>query len=471
MFPYIKTGGLADVVGALAPALAARGHEVQVFLPAYRRVLQGAAAAGAERSGALHVRMGAQEYAGELLTLRPAPGLTVHLVRRDAFYDRDDPYWDGVRDYPDNAERFIFFQKAVVAALLAQPQPVDIVHAHDWQTGLLPLLVRDAEHQAQRALARRTVFTTHNMIYPGIFPREAFALTNLPEALYAVNGVEYFGQISTMKAGLRYADRITTVSANYAREIQTPEHGCGLEGDVRRRAYALRGIRNGIDTRVWHPETDALLPARYSASNLAGKAVCRAALLRTNGWPEDWAGPVFCIISRMTGAKGHEVLLAQAGWFVRHGARLVVLGSGEARIERAWCELAAQQPETFWVGIKLDEPASHLTMAGADFFLMPSLTEPCGLTQMYAQAYGTIPLASRVGGLVDTVIDLDEMPATGTGLLFTPGTAGLESALERARRLFAAPALLGAARRRGMERDFSWALAVGAYERLYNETP
>jgi starch synthase len=469
MYPYVKTGGLADVVGALAPALAARGHDVTVFLPGYRAVMESPLVADARRTGRVLVRLGPDGFAGEIHTLSPRAGLTIHLVGREEYYDRRQLYWTGERDYDDNDARFIFFAKAVIEVLRTESQPVDIVHCHDWQTGLLPVLLRHSEQRGGLHLAKRTLFTVHNMIYQGVFPRRSFALTNLHESLNAMEGIEYYGQVSALKAGLMYADRVTTVSPTYAKEICTPAHAYGLDGVIRLRAGAVSGIRNGIDTSVWNPATDGMLAARYEANNVAGKAANRVALLRRLGWPEDQAGPVFAIISRLTQAKGHDLLLAALNHFRRHHCRLVVLGTGEAKFETAYRDFARRHPEVLAADTRFDEAWSHQVMAGADFFLMPSRTEPCGLTQMYAQVYGTIPLASRVGGLIDTVIDLETQPDKGTGLMFAPKPSGLAKAVDRALELFADKPRLAAVQQRAMRQDFSWDSVMGQYELLYGE--
>jgi starch synthase len=468
MFPYVKTGGLADVGGALATALAARGHEVTVFLPGYRAVVESPLAQDARRDAPVRVRLGDNEVAGDIFTVQPRPGLTLHLVARDEFFDRRHLYWNGEREYDDNDARFIFFQKAVLEVLRRGEVRADVVHAHDWQAGLLPLLLRNFEQgYGGTRLAERTVFTIHNIAYQGLFPRRSFALTNLHHSLNAMEGIEFFGRISLLKAGILYADQVTTVSANYAREIQTPEHGHGMEGVVRFRAAALHGIRNGIDTAVWNPARDALLPARFSADDLAGKTTCRERLLAEFGWPAKFAGPVFGMVSRITEAKGHDFVLGAADFFARNDCRLVVLGSGEAKLARALRELAAAHPDKIAVSIRLDEAMSHLVEAGTDFFLMPSRSEPCGLNQMYSLAYGTVPLVSRVGGLVDTVRDIDAEPELGTGIMFEPGVVGLTNGLERALGLWAEPKRLAMVRQRGMRRDFSWESVVPRYEQLY----
>lgn len=468
MYPYIKTGGLADVVGALGHALAARGHEAAVIIPGYRPVMESPLVKEAKRTHRLKVRMGQYELDGDVHTLAVRPGLTLYLVTRDEYFDRRNLYWNGERDYDDNDARFIFFQKAVVELMRAEGGGFDILHAHDWQTGLLPLLLRNTEQRGGVKLAGRTVFTVHNMCYQGVFPRSSFALTNLHESLNAMDGIEYFGQISLLKGGLMYADRVTTVSPTYAQEIQTAAHGFGLEGVVKLRTGAVRGIRNGVETSVWNPGTDQLLPANFTADNLAGKAICRAALLAKMNWNEPCTGPVFAIVSRMTTAKGHDLLLGVIDYLVKKNCRLIVLGSGEAKYEQAHLAQAAAHPERIAVRIGVDEELSHLTFAGADFFLMPSHTEPCGLTQMYAQIYGTVPLASRVGGLIDTVRDIAEPGSKGTGIMFRPEPNDFVKAIGRALKLYADQPRFVAVQRCAMQQDFSWASVVGHYEQLYN---
>jgi starch synthase len=469
MFPYIKTGGLADVVAALSNALVDRGHEVAAFLPGYRSILDGKEAAGLEPTHRLKIEMGDEFLAGDVHTLTVRPGLTLHLIGREEFFDRRFAYWTGVRDYDDNDARFIFFCKAVVEVLRLTDFKADIVHGHDWQAGLLPLLLRDAERRHGSTLALKTVFTIHNISYQGIFPKKAFALTNLPDEMMGIDGIEYYDQICMMKGGLLFADRITTVSPQYAREIQTPEFGSGMDGIVRVRADDLSGLLNGIDTAVWNPATDASLPARYATDAMAGKQICREHLLNEFGWNPKVNGPVFGMVCRFTQAKGLDLVLGAADLLAENGVRFVVLGSGEKRYEEAFAELAEKRPQHVAVSVRHDEAMSHLIEAGADFFLMPSLFEPCGLNQMYSQAYGTVPLVSRVGGLFDTVIDVDEKPEEGTGIMFAPVQAEFDDAVRRALRLFADRPRLAAARRRGMTRDFSWTKAVGAYEKLYGE--
>jgi starch synthase len=470
LFPYAKTGGLADAVGSLTATLAGAGHEVMAFVPGYRVVQEHPDAAHATRCLRLKIEMGDQYFSGDVRRFSPRPNLTVYLICRDEWYDRRGIYGDGERDYEDNFHRFLFFQKSVIETMRLLALGADILHCHDWQTGLLPLLLRDAEKRFELTLAVTTVFTIHNIAFQGLFPMRSYHRTNLPDEFRGVDGVEFYGQINLMKGGLLFADRVTTVSPHYASEIQSPEFGCGLEGVVATRVADLTGLINGIDTAVWNPATDRLIPAQYSAADLGGKAACRAELLRLAKLAAPPTAPVYGMVCRLTEQKGLDLLLANKDFFVKEDVRLIVLGAGQKRFEEALQALAAAAPDKVAIANRLDEAMSHLVEAGSDFFIMPSLFEPCGLNQMYSQAYGTVPLASRVGGLVDTVIDADADPATGTGLTFPPNAAGLSDALRRSLALFADPPRYTAVQRRGMERDFSWATAAKGYVKLYEES-
>jgi starch synthase len=470
LYPYIKTGGLADAVGAITGTFADKGHEVSVFLPGYRAALAHPGVEKAQRRFRLKIEMGDQFLSWDILAFSPRKNLTVFLVCREEFFDRRNPYGNGERDYEDNADRYTFFCKAVVETIRLADLGADIVHAHDWQAALLPLLLRESERRFGVTLAMKTIFTIHNIAFQGLFPASAFARTNLPEELFSLDGLEYYGQVNFLKAGILFADKVTTVSPRYAKEIQTPEFGCGLEGVIQTRVEDLSGILNGVDTAVWNPKTDALLPAKYSASDLKGKRVCREELLRQDGFPPGFTGPVFGMVCRLTEQKGIDLLLANADFFRSGDCRLVVLGTGEKRMEKELRELAAAVPEKVFMCARLDEAMSHLIEAGSDFFVMPSLFEPCGLNQMYSQVYGTVPIVSRVGGLVDTVRDADADPAAGTGLMCEPTAASLRDALERALVLFADKARYDAVQQIDMARDFSWAMAAGAYEALYRDS-
>jgi starch synthase len=469
-YPYLKTGGLADAVSSLAGTLAGRGHEVSVFLPGYRTAVEHKDAAGAERRLRLKIEMGDQFLSGDVRVFSPRKNLTVHLICREEFFDRRMPYGNGERDFEDNADRFLFFCKGVVETLRLADLQADVVHGHDWEAALLPLLLREAERRHGATLALKTLFTVHNIAYQGLFPRGVFARTNLPEELNNMDGLEYYEQVNFLKGGILFADRVTTVSPRYATEIQTPEFGCGLDGVVQTRADDIVGLLNGVDTAVWSPGIDALLPARYTAADLGGKQACRAALLKKARFAQKFHGPVFGMVCRFTGQKGLDLLLANRAFFLEQDCRLVVLGSGDKRYETELAALAAQAPNKVSLSVRHDEAMSHLIEAGSDFFIMPSLFEPCGLNQMYSQLYGTVPVVSRVGGLADTVTDADEQPDSGTGLMCEPTEASLRDALERALKLFADQPRMAAVQQRGMERDFSWNIAAEGYENLYRNS-
>lgn len=469
LFPYVKTGGLADAVASLAGMLADSGHDVSVFLPGYRAALEHKDAANAQRRFRLKIEMGTQFLSGDVRVFSPRKNLTIHLICREEFFDRRAPYGNGERDYEDNSDRFIFFCKGVVETLRLADMQADVVHAHDWQAAMLPLFVREVERRQGVTLAMKTIFTIHNIAFQGVFPRSTFARTNLPDELNSVDGLEYYEQINFMKGGILFADRVTTVSPRYAKEIQTPEFGCGLDGVVQSREGDIVGLLNGVDTKIWNPASDELLPVRFSAGNLAGKQACRVELLKQFGFDPAFTGPVFGMVCRLTEQKGLDLILANQGFFLTENCRLIVLGSGERRYLDALRSLVARAPQKIGLSAKLDETMSHLIEAGSDFFVMPSLFEPCGLNQMYSQLYGTVPLVSRVGGLVDTVTDADEQPASGTGLMCEPTSASLLDALKRALVLYADKPRFAAVQQRAMARDFSWKVAASGYERLYQD--
>lgn len=470
LFPYMKTGGLADAVGSLAGVLADNGHEVSVFLPGYRAALEHKDAVGAQRKLRLKVEMGDQFLSGDVRVFSPRKNLTVYLVCREEFFDRRAPYGNGERDYEDNADRFIFFCKGVIETLRLADLQADVVHTHDWQAALLPLLLRQAERRYGVTLAFKTIFTIHNIAFQGIFPSSVFARTNLPDEFNSIDGLEYYAQINLLKSGLLFADRVTTVSPRYAEEIQTPEFGCGLDGVAQTRAEDIVGLLNGVDTAVWNPATDPHLPARYSAGNMAGKQICRAELLKAFGFDPAFTGPVFGMVCRLTEQKGIDLLLGNQDFLLKNDCRVVILGSGEKKYEEAIQALVKRAPKQIALAVKLDEALSHLVEAGSDFFIMPSLFEPCGLNQMYSQAYGTVPIVSRVGGLANTVTDADELPDVGTGLMCDPNVLSLRDALQRALKLYRDPKRYAAVQQRGMARDFSWQRAAAGYEELYRDS-
>jgi len=467
IYPLVKTGGLADVVAALPPALARRGLDVRVLLPGLPPIL-----AGMLDLKPL-VRLG-PAFGAALITIcvgrLPDSGLTAYVIDAPFLYRREgNPYIgpDG-HDWNDNHRRFALL--AWTAAHLASGefdpdwQPA-IIHAHDWHAGLVPVYLRQ-----NPALLTRTVFTIHNLAFRGIFPLDCHAELGLSARKLTPLGIEFHGKISFMKAGLVYANRITTVSPTYAREIRTAEFGCGLEGVLRDRGADLSGILNGVDYAIWSPD-DALIAKPYDADNLNGKKACKLALQQELGLEKNADRPLFAIVSRLTSQKGMDLVLAALPDLLREGAQLAVLGTGDGDLEAGFRYAAAANPETVGAHIGYDETLSHRFIAGADVLLVPSRFEPCGLTQLYALRYGTLPLVRRVGGLADTVVDAT--PETlgadsATGFVFAEASRlALGARIREACALFRDAPVWRKVQQRAMGQDFSWDDSAAHYEALY----
>ena len=463
VFPYAKTGGLADMVGSLSGALADNGHNVSVFVPGYREVFECLDAMPTAHLFKL------KNDGGEVRAFSPRNNLTVFLLCNKKFFDRSGIYGVDGHDFDDNHERYLWFSKGVVEAMGQLKLQADVVHCHDWQTALLPMLLRHDEQQSGVTLAGKTVFTVHNMSFQGQFPMKAFERTRTSTDVPGIERCEHNGRINFLKGGLLFADQVTTVSPQYAREIQTIEFGCGLDEVIALRASTLVGLLNGISPYVWDPMTDVHLPAHYSAANINGKNACRKELLQRSFSDSDFAGPVFGMVCRLTEQKGLDLLLANKDFFLGN-SRCIILGTGERRYEEALGHLSDSASDQICYYKRFDEIMSHLIEAGSDFFLMPSLYEPCGLNQMYSQLYGTVPIVSRVGGLFDTVVDADEQPGSGTGFTFPPTIHGFRDGLDRAVTLYTDKPRLAAVQQRGMRKNFGWSKAALAYERLYQNS-
>lgn len=467
VFPLAKTGGLADVCASLPRALQELGHEVVIALPAYPSAQDRLAAR--EPVVPLADLPGVELPGVELIPGRlPDGGPRVLLVDAPRWFERPGgPYGDAAgRDWPDNAERFHGFARVLEAIALDRVglgwRP-DLVHCHDWQTGLVPaLLSREPQRPA-------TVFTVHNQSYLGRFDRAQFTALGLPEAWWHPEALEFYGDFSFLKAGLVFADRLTTVSPTYARELQRPEYGCGLDGVLRGRAAVFTGILNGIDTAVWNPATDPLLAQRYDAADVdAGKRANKAAVQAELGLPAA-AQPLLVLVSRLVEQKGIDLVVELIARWRDRPLQWALLGNGEPRWEEQLRALAAALPERVAVRIGYDEGLAHRLEAAGDFFLMPSRFEPCGLNQMYSQRYGTIPVVHRTGGLADSVVDVFAPgDGIGTGLVFAaPEVDALAAALERGLALQRNPAAWSALRRSAMAVDFSWQRSARAYLEVY----
>ncbi len=471
LFPLLKTGGLADVAGALPAALVAAGAEPRLLAPGFPAIRE----ALTQECAVAPVALPWSEGRAALLRGRlPGFDMPVYVLDAPGLFDRPgNPYADAAGiAYADNHRRFALL--GLAAARLAEGVDAawrpDIVHAHDWHAGLACAHV--AASRSRRRTEAKTVFTIHNLAYQGLFPAELFCELGLPPTHYAVEGLEFYGQVSFMKAGLHFAEAITTVSPSYAREIQTPEQGCGLDGLLRHRAGVLHGVLNGVDYGVWSPAQDIAIAARYSADDAAGKAACKAALQRECGLAVQPGSPLFGIVSRLTEQKGLPLVLEALPELLDAGGQLVVLGSGDARLEAEFGAAAARHPGRVARRTGMDEALAHRIVAGSDVMLVPSRFEPCGLTQLYGLSYGALPLVHRVGGLADTVVDstLEDLAAgTATGFVFDAFNAdAYRRALRRAFALWSRPEFWARVRSSAMRQRFAWSDAARRYVDLYD---
>ncbi|MEQ8306218.1 MAG: glycogen synthase GlgA [Hoeflea sp.] len=464
VYPLIKTGGLADVAGALPAALAAIGVDMHVLLPGYSSVM--AKLVNPVRLLEFDDLIGV----GAAILACRLDGIQYLVLDAPELFDREGgPYTDASgKDHPDNWRRFAALCRA--AALITETGLddwfPDIVHAHDWQAGLVPVYIKHTT-----ASPVPTVMTVHNLAFQGQFSPAIFAELGLPQSVFTMDGVEYYGDVSYLKGGLQLASAITTVSPTYAQEIRTPEFGMGLEGLINARSADLHGIVNGIDTEVWDPAADPMIAAGYSHGKLKQRQINRKALAERFGL-DNAPGPVFTVVSRLTWQKGMDVLAEAADEIVGMGGRLAILGAGDPALEAALAEAAERHPGKIGVIIGYDEALSHLIQAGGDALLVPSRFEPCGLTQLCGLRYGNVPIVARTGGLADTIIDANEAASAArvaTGFQFSPVTTdALLQAVRSAIRAFAEPKTWNRLQDRGMKSDVSWERSAARYVELYS---
>ncbi|MBM4255378.1 MAG: glycogen synthase GlgA [Deltaproteobacteria bacterium] len=479
--PFARTGGLGDVCGALPQALAALGHDVRIVMPLYKAI-RDQAVPMTEVPGNLDMPLvfGTRQtrvWQGQLDTPTAnddpqswGPRVPVYFIEHDEYYNRSGLYGGEAGDYADNAFRFLFLSHAAIALPGLLSWFPHIFHCHDWHAALVPAYLRFLPECDPRLAASGTIFTIHNLAYQGRFPSWVFDITGLPHSLFHTAGLEFYGGVNFMKAGIYYADYITAVSPTYAQEIATAEGGFGLDGVLRERRDVVRGILNGTDTKAWSPQRDPHIVKQYSANDIQGKARCKAELLRLFAFPDDPTVPVLAFISRLVDQKGVDLLIGGLGQLLALRLRLVVLGSGEVQYQRMLSEWAERYPEQIAVRYGFDDALAHRIQAGSDMLLMPSLYEPCGLTQLYSLRYGTIPIVRAVGGLKDTVIPFDPESNSGTGFTFTdPTSDALVASVRTAVQTFADRKRWHALMYRAMQQEFSWDRSAAQYVTLYRD--
>lgn len=466
--PYSKTGGLADMVGALAKTLARAGHETRVVTPLYRGIQEQFPQIRRD-DWWFDLPLGSRRVQAELFSLPVEQNLTVYFIRQQGFYDRNGLYMEDNTAYADNADRFIFFSKCVVHLARYLPWRPDVIHVHDWQTGIVPALTLNLQRNEGWGNPPPTCLTIHNLAYQGIFPASAFGLTNLPREFFTMDTAEYFGHLNCLKAGIALADVLTTVSPRYAREILTEEYGCSLDGLLRKRQARLTGILNGVDYEEWNAMTDRYLKSPYSAARLAGKKIDKGELQKEMGLAVTTA-PLFGTITRLAEQKGIDIQLAALEEMLSADMQFVLLGSGSPAYEHGYHELARRFPNKVGARFGYNEGLSHRIEAGCDFYLMPSRYEPSGLNQMYSLRYGTIPIVRATGGLDDSVVDFTENKAQANGIKFSEySPRALARAIRKALALYEQPQLVSRYRKNGMKCDFSWERTVGQYVKVYDE--
>ncbi len=466
--PYSKTGGLADVVGALPRALAALGHQVSVYVPRYRQTKL-VDPQTVVRS--VTIPFDDKYRFCSVVTAGTSAGVRSYFVDYPPYFDRDTLYGGPAGDYPDNADRFALFSRAVLEAskILGVPH---VFHCHDWQSALIPVMLRTLyeEDPAFREVA--TVFTIHNMGYQGLFPPDILPLLMLPWDLLTISKMEFFGQVNFLKGALVHADYVTTVSKKYSQEIQTTEYGFGLEGVLRNRAATVTGILNGVDYDEWSPQTDKFTVAKYSAQDLSGKQKCKLDLLNAFGITNAEANskiPVIGIVSRFAAQKGFDLITQIMDRLAREEMIMVVLGSGDKPYEEMFQRLNKLFPNKIAIKVAFDNAVAHKIEAGADMFLMPSRYEPCGLNQIYSLKYGTVPIVRATGGLDDTIEPWDARTGKGTGFKFTDYTGeALLATIKQALLAYQDPSSWQTLMRNGMGHDFSWGASAREYGKIYD---
>ena len=469
MAPFAKTGGLADVIGSLPRELVKRGHRVSVFLPKYKNITRkGFPLKQAVK--AIEIPVGFETEAGSVWTC-PFNGVTVYFVDRADYFDRDELYGTPAGDYPDNDRRFTFFQRLVLEALKRLNLKPDVIHCHDWQTGLIPAYLKTLYRSDSFFKKTKTIFTVHNLSYQGNFPPDSMSLTGLSFDEFRYERLEFYGKVSFIKGGLIYSDLVTTVSERYAKEIQTQEMGCGLEGTLATRKDDLFGVVNGIHSEDWDPARDAEVPVHFNSRDLVGKKACKKALQQENRISQESDRPLFAFIGRLIPQKGIDLVIQVVEDMVAQNWQLVLLGTGLEEYHKALRIFGKRHPKHIGLNITFDLKMAKRIYAGADMLLMPSHFEPCGLGQMIALRYGTVPVVRATGGLYDTIQEFNPKSGKGNGFRFSGYSAKeLFETMNQAVDVFRDARLWAKLMRNGMACDCSWRHSAKRYEAWYERT-
>ncbi len=467
--PFVKTGGLADVIGTLPAEIHALGHPVLTFLPRYKSI-------DLKKWNLelvipeLSVPVGSEKEIGRVYAYNHKNGLQFYFIDHAEYYSRDELYGTPLGDYPDNDRRFIFFQRAVLEALRVLNIHPDVIHCHDWQTGLIPVYLRILYSGEPLFRKTKTVYTIHNLAYQGNFPPDSLPLTGLGWETFRLERLEFYGKVSFLKGGIVYSDAITTVSESYAQQIQAKEFGCGLEGVLQRRRDRLFGIVNGIDYEEWNPETDPHLAANYNLKTIQKKEINKAALQKENELKVDPALPIYGLVSRLVDQKGIDILIPALIKMAEWDIQFVLLGTGEEKYHQIFREMAKKNKGRFGIRILFDSKMAKRIYGGCDFMLIPSYYEPCGLAQMIACRYATIPVVRATGGLRDTVQEFDPETQEGNGFLFQDYTSeALLEAVQRSMKIYQEKRNWKILVRNAMASDFSWAASAKKYVKLFEE--
>ncbi len=468
MVPFATTGGLGDVLGSLPREIAKLGHRVSVFLPKYKKISQKKLILDLVAEN-IQIPLGAEIETANIFSYRHHE-LNIFLLEHSEYFDRDELYGTPMGDYPDNDRRFIFFQRAVVESLKKLKIKADVIHCHDWQTGLIPVYLKTLYQADPFFKKTKTIFTVHNLAYQGNFPPDSVPVTGLSWEEFKFDRLEFYGKVSFLKGGLIYSDVLTTVSERYAQEIQTPGFGCGLEAVLARRKNNLVGIMNGIIPEEWDPEKDPLIEAHFSSQNLKGKKTCKEVLQKESHLKIDSEIPVFGFIGRLVDQKGLDILVPAVEEMAKQNWQLIVLGTGNEEFHKALRVMQKRHPEHLGLNITFDLKIAKRIYSGCDFFLTPSRFEPCGLGPMFALRFGTIPIVRETGGLADSIHEFNPKTGEGNGFTFAGyKTEDLLDAMQRAVGIFENSKLFPKLIKNAMACDFSWESSARKYVQLYEK--